>query len=261
MKALTVKRVENPAFTVNSYVVGRAGGDGVLIDAGAPAQEVTKSAALTGIRIAAVLLTHHHYDHLCELENLLDRIGNVDVLIEPGELALAQEFTSGITGTVEAGETIKVGSELKLKAIALPGHTSGMLGFTIEDQVFTGDSLMRGTVGGIRSSGHSTFAELRGSLIGQIMSLDEQTVVRPGHGEPTTVGHERVSNPFLLAWLAEQRPQERPITLSVVDENGLSVPKSATLIVEAHDYDGDKKLWVRWPDGRDDIVPGSWQLD
>jgi hydroxyacylglutathione hydrolase len=114
--------------------------------------------------------------------------------------------------------------------------------------VFTGDTLFKGSVGGVRAPGHTTYADLRDSIMGTLMRLPPQTAVYPGHTEQTTVGQEWESNPFIRLWRGLDAEGSRECTVS---------GEPATLILLAPDYDGGRKAWVRWGDGSDDIVPGS----
>lgn len=257
MAELVVERIEIPSFTGNSYVVGFPGGPCAFIDAGADAAQMTEAAARHGMTPAAILLTHHHYDHVSELEALLDRVGKIDVLIHEWEQPLAEEFVTGVTGNVEAGELIRIGDDLEFRAIAIPGHTAGMLGFYGHGQVFTGDTLFRGSVGGVRAPGSTSFEDLRASVLETLLELPEETAVRPGHADPSTIGHEAATNPFVRVWTGEDPEGDEPVIVSLPDDQGLAVDHEVRLVLEARDYDGGTKCWIRWPDGKDDLVPGS----
>ena len=81
-----------------------------------------------------------------------------------------------------------------------------------------------------------------------LLELPPETTIRPGHTDPTTVAEELESNRFVRIW--------RGLDPEGSDEcTALGEP--ATLVLLGDDYDGGHKAWVRWPDGRDDIVPGS----
>lgn len=117
-----------------------------------------------------------------------------------------------------------------------------------EAVVFTGDTLFRGSVGGVRAPGHTTYTDLKDSIMGTLMELPGETTIYPGHTDATTVQREWDENPFIRLWRKlDAEGSERCTALG----------EPATLILLAEDYDGGKKAWVRWPDGRDDIVPGS----
>jgi hydroxyacylglutathione hydrolase len=81
-----------------------------------------------------------------------------------------------------------------------------------------------------------------------IMGLDHGLTIRPGHTDPTTIGDEWETNPFIRLWRGLDSEGEEQVT---------ALGEPATLILLGPDYDGGHKAWVRWPDGRDDIVPGS----
>jgi len=115
--------------------------------------------------------------------------------------------------------------------------------------VFTGDTLFKGSVGGVRAPGSTTFADLKSSIMDVLMKLPPATVVHPGHTDPTTIGDEWDQNAFVRIWRGlDPESNDRCRVGS----------ESATLVLFAPDYDGGHKAWVRWDDsGRDDIVPGS----
>jgi glyoxylase-like metal-dependent hydrolase (beta-lactamase superfamily II) len=198
--------------------------------------------------------------------------GRLEVLIHPLELeplraggALPGKLE---VGTVEAGQVLTFG-ELEVRPLRTPGHTAGMLSFLVarasgstrpgagagpggfqggEAVVFTGDTLFKGSVGGVRAPGHTTYTDLRDSIMGTLMELPPDTVVYPGHTDATSVAREWEHNPFVRVWRGLDPEGSDPC---------LALGEPATLILLGDDYDGGKKAWVRWGDGRDDIVPGS----
>ncbi|WP_022926856.1 MBL fold metallo-hydrolase [Patulibacter americanus] len=257
MADLVVERIEIPAFVGNSYVVGFPGGPCAFVDAGADAAKMMEAAARHGMTPAAVLLTHHHYDHVSELEEILDRVGRVDVMIHAFEQPLAEEFVTGFTQNIEDGEVIRIGDDLELKAVATPGHTAGMLSFVGHGHVFTGDTLFRESVAGVRAPGHTTFEDLRSSIMDTLLELPDETVVVSGHNRPSTIGHEREHNPFVRVWRGLDPEGDAPVIVSLPDDDGITQEHDVRLVLEAADYDGGTKCWIRWPDGADDLVPGS----
>ena len=123
-----------------------------------------------------------------------------------------------------------------------------MLNLLVNGQLFTGDTLFKGSVGGVRAPGSTSFADIKHSIMDVILKLPGETVLRPGHTDPSTVADELEHNPFVRIWRG-------------VDPEGseqcVALGDPATLVLWGPDYDGGHKAWVRWPDGRDDIVPGS----
>jgi hydroxyacylglutathione hydrolase len=251
MPRVIVERSMHDRFLSNTYLVAdRDGGDAVVVDAGGPVAPLIEAAEQRELTPTHVLLTHHHFDHVCELDQLVARWPRLSVLIS----SLERDHVPGATGTIEPQQTLEVGG-LEIRALATPGHTAGMLSFLIDHpfgdappSVFTGDTLFRGSVGGVRAPGHTTFIDLKDSIMGTLMELAPDTEIRPGHAEPTTVAREWESNPFIRVWRGVDREGDDPC---------VALGEPATLILLGDDYDGGHKAWVRWPDGSDDIVPGS----
>jgi glyoxylase-like metal-dependent hydrolase (beta-lactamase superfamily II) len=242
---MILERSMHPDFTSNSYLIGdRAGGTGAFVDAGGPVAPLIDEAGRHELTPTHVLLTHHHYDHVCELDALTGGFPGIEVLAHP----LERESVAGTTGDLEPGAELAIG-ELRVRALPTPGHTAGMLSLVVDDaDVFTGDTLFKGSVGGVRAPGHTTYADLRSSIMDTLMSLGPDTRVHPGHTDPTTIGAEWDENPFVRIWRGLDPEGSESCT---------ALGEPATLILLARDYDGGHKAWVRWPNGSDDIVPGS----
>jgi glyoxylase-like metal-dependent hydrolase (beta-lactamase superfamily II) len=239
---LIVERSLHDQFLSNTYLVAdEPGGTAVLVDAGGPVGPLLEAIDRDGLELAAVLLTHRHFDHVSELDAVRERHPGVAVYAHPLE---------GLDGTeaVKGGDSLAFGG-LAIEAIHTPGHTEGMLAFLVDGtDVFTGDTLFKGSVGGVRAPGHTTYEDLRGSIMDRLLTLPPQTRVHPGHTEPTTVAEEWEGNPFVRVWRGLDPEGDEPC---------VALGESATLVLMAPDYDGGTKAWVRWSDGRDDIVPGS----
>jgi len=241
-----VERSMNEQFLSNTYLVAdELGAHAVMIDAGGPVQPLLDVLGRMRFQLTHVILTHHHHDHVAELERVLEQHPGTPVLIHP----LEREQVPGATDTLEPGHTIDSGA-LTIEPLHTPGHTAGMLAFRVnDDELFTGDTLFKGSVGGVRAPGSTTFEDLKESVMGVLMKLPPETVVRPGHTEPTTIGEEWESNAFVRLWRGVD--EESDDRCRVGDEE-------AVLVLFAPDYDGGHKAWVRWTEsGRDDIVPGS----
>ena len=240
---MIVERSLLPGFLTNTYLVGIPGGAAFYVDAGGPVEPLAQAAERHGMTPTHVLLTHHHHDHVLELEDLIARHPGIEVLAHPAERPLI----SGTTGDLLPGTTVLVG-ELEVQVLHTPGHTAGMVALLVEGEVFTGDTLFKGSVGGVRAPGATGYADLHSSVMETLLALPDETVVRPGHTDPTTIGAEREHNAFIRIWRG-------------LDPEGtgscIALGEPATLILFGDDYDGGHKAWVRWPDGRDDIVPGS----
>ena len=229
----------------NAYLVADdEGGHGVIIDSGGPSGPLLEAVERLGLTVPYLLLTHHHGDHVAENHVYKERLG-VEILAHPEEA----EHLIDVDRAIDPGEVIEAGA-LRIDGLHTPGHTAGMLSFRVGDEaVFTGDTLFKGSVGGVRAPGHTTFEDLRASIMDVLMALPHETVLHPGHTDPTTVGDEWERNAFIRVWRGlDEEGDER------CSVNG----EAARLVLWAPDYDGGHKAWVRWDEsGRDDIVPGS----
>jgi hydroxyacylglutathione hydrolase len=242
---MIIERSMDDSWLSNTYLVAdEQGSDAVMIDAGGPVAPLLDVLDRMRFGLTHVLLTHHHHDHVAELDQVLQRHPGTPVLIHP----LERELVDGATGTMEPGQTIYSGA-LEIQPLHTPGHTSGMLSLLINGtDVFTGDTLFKGSVGGVRAPGHTTYADLKSSIMDTLLKLPPETRIHPGHTDPTTVADELENNKFVRIWRGLDPEGSEPCT---------ALGEPATLILLGQDYDGGHKAWVRWPDGSDDIVPGS----
>jgi hydroxyacylglutathione hydrolase len=239
-----LERSMHPDWLSNTYLVAAGpGSDGFLVDAGGPVRPLLDKAEEEGIAVTHVLLTHHHHDHVAELGAVKHRFPDAQVLIHPDE----RELLDGATGDLNPGDELDIGG-LTVRALHTPGHTRGMISLVVDGQVFTGDTLFKNSVGGVRAPGHTTYADLKRSIMDVLLELPPETTIRPGHTDPTTVAEERERNAFVRVWRGLEPEGAQPCT---------AMGEPATLVLLGEDYDGGHKAWVRWEDGSEDIVPGS----
>ena len=238
---MILQRVEHPDWLSNAYlVVDRPGGHGVLVDGNGVIEPLLERVEREETEITHVLLTHHHADHVVDVTELAESfgvplLGHADNEVATGEL----------DGPVHSGE-------LEIQAIPTPGHCADHLALLIDgSDCLTADVLFKGTVGGTRAPGHTTFEDLKASIMDRLMTLSGETRLHPGHREPTTVAAEWEHNPFVRIWRG-------------LDEEGHDRCRvggeEATLVLWAPDYDGTNKAWVRFESGEDAVVGGS-QVD
>ena len=242
---MIIERVLNPEWVSNSYLVGdEPGGTGIVIDTSGPSQSLFEAAEEHDLTVTHLLLTHHHADHVAENHLFKERYG-VEIMAHPLEAARLLDVDT----TIEPDEELTIGG-LEIKAIHTPGHTDGMLNFLINgSEIFTGDTLFKGSVGGVKAPGSTTFEDMKHSIMEVLMKLPHDVSVRPGHMDPTTLGDEWENNEFIRVWRGLEPESNEHCTVW---------DKGATLVLFAPDYDGGHKAWVRWDEsGADDIVPGS----
>ena len=235
---MLIERSMSDGYLTNTYLAASTtGGPGFLVDAGGPMNPLFDFAVRESIDVTHLLLTHHHHDHVCDIDAVKARYPKIIVLAHPDE---------PVEGA-RAFRPLRIGDVL-VDAIHTPGHTAGMLNFTVDGHVFTGDTLFKNSIGGVRAPGSTSFEDIKTSIMEELMILDFDTEVHPGHTDPTTIGGEWENNPFIRVWRGLDPEGDEQVTVG---------GDAATLVVWGDDYDGGHKAWVRWPDGRDDIVPGS----
>jgi glyoxylase-like metal-dependent hydrolase (beta-lactamase superfamily II) len=242
---MIIEKTMNDAWLSNTWLVADAqGGHGVIVDTGGPMQPILDHVQREDLTITHILCTHHHGDHTSHNEDYRH------LLCSPVVGHGSERHLFGhLDEEMEDGEILRSG-DLRIQAMHIPGHTMGQLAFLVNDaHVFTGDTLFRRSVGGTRAPGHTTYEDLRHSIMERLMKLPPHVSVHPGHTEPTTIGEEWERNPFVRVWRGVDPVADEPCT---------AFGQPATLLLSADDYDGGKKCWVRFTrDGKLDIVPGS----
>src|SRR4051812_12691648 len=147
-------------FLTNTYLVA-PGEDGpaLFIDAGGPVEPLIEAASRHRLTPTDILLTHHHGDHVQDLPKLREAYPDARVWAHPDEgIEGAAAFTNG----TYAG--------LRVQAIHTPGHTAGMLNFLVEGhELFTGDTLFKNSVGGVKAPGSTSYADLKSSIMDRLM--------------------------------------------------------------------------------------------
>ncbi len=241
---MIIDRTEHSNWLSNAYLVAdRAGGSGVLMDGNGEIDPLLRRIDADDITITHVLLTHEDVDHVVDVEGLRERFS---VPLVASSLSAAQ-LDFDVDETIEDGDTIRSG-ELAIRAIATPGHSPGHLAFLINDtDCFTADCLFKGTVGGTRGRGE-IFDRHKASVMERLMTLPPETRIHPGHCEPSTIGDEYETNPFVRAWRQADSPSPEPCKVRGED---------ATLLLWGPDYDGTHKAWVRFASGEEAVVGGS----
>jgi hydroxyacylglutathione hydrolase len=194
-------------FQENSYlVVDEATNRAVLIDPGDEPETLIAMVKESGATLDAIWLTHAHIDHIGGIAGVR-RAYPVPVHLHPADRPLydrgeAQAATYGVPfeqpdapdRELADGDVLTVG-ELEFEVMHTPGHAPGHVIFRNGHTVLGGDLLFAGSIGRTDLP-LSDPAAMQDSLA-SICELDDQTVVYPGHGPRTSIGHERATNGFL----------------------------------------------------------------
>ncbi len=200
-------------FQSNCYVVRaeRGSAEAAVVDPGDDPTSLRLDLARMGARTGGILVTHTDVDHVGGVAALADGTG-AEVWAPAGEAeALRNGETRGgyRVGPHDPAHTVAGGDEvdvagLRFEVVDVPGHSAGHVAFHCAGELFSGDVLFAGSVGRYDLPG-GDWDTLLDSIRSLLDRFPPETVVWPGHGSPTTLGHELASNPF-LADLRAERP-------------------------------------------------------
>jgi hydroxyacylglutathione hydrolase len=175
-------------MAVNAYLVwDPASRTAVVFDTGADGSEMVRFATKEKLKVQLILLTHAHADHVADLPRLREKTG-------------AQVFTPA-REPVPGAEQIEEGKRFRLGKLEIGtrltwGHSRGGMTYVVTGLArpiaIVGDSLFAGSMGG----GNVSYPEALRNNLEKILTLPDETVICPGHGPMTTVGEEKVHNPF-----------------------------------------------------------------
>lgn len=191
-------------FSANCYAL-EIGDEAALVDVGAVTPEILSYVAEKGDKIKYILLTHNHFDHIYGVPEVLQSCSAKLVIHEQDGINLTNPLYNltrkvGLPEfTTEADILLKNGDELPLgdktiKVIHTPGHTQGGACYVIDDVIFSGDTLFRGTIGRTDFL-DGDFSLLLNSLK-KLSTLKGDYKVYPGHEEATTLSDEINNNPY-----------------------------------------------------------------
>lgn len=211
---LQVQTLQLGAIGTNCYIAWREGsGRAVVVDPGDQAEIVMAALEGEGLTADAVLVTHCHWDHIGAVAPVAAAAG-ADVYMSRVESFVLEEDPNRfvppgvgpfepcqVTHKLEGGEHFEAAG-LEFEAIFLPGHSPGTVGYLVRDgsqgapTLFVGDLIFRGSVGRVDLPGASG-EELLASAKRLFDTLPGETILLSGHGEPTTIEHEKRTNPLL----------------------------------------------------------------
>jgi hydroxyacylglutathione hydrolase len=194
----------------NCSVVGdESTREAMVIDPGDEIERVLEVVKRHNLTIKQIVITHAHIDHVGGAMKLKHATGapillnqNDDALLKMLDVqavwvGMAAPEKTRIDQNLADGDSIKTGN-LAATVLHTPGHTEGSvcLYFAAEKKLIAGDTLFAGSIGRTDLPGGS-FQKIMNSLHHRVLALPDETMVVPGHGEMTTIGEERASNPFL----------------------------------------------------------------
>lgn len=209
--AIEIRTFVAPGFGQNAYLCWRPGSaSAVAIDPGGEAEAMADVLSNEGLWLEAILLTHAHLDHISGVAVLVRRTGAA-IHMHPGDQPLYErvavqamqfgmrvEEPPPVDHRLDHGQVLSFGG-LTLQVRHVPGHSPGHVIFYVEDAgvAFVGDVVFQSSIGRTDLPG-GNFPQLMNGIRAQVLTLPDDTVLYSGHGPPTTVGHERTTNPFIV---------------------------------------------------------------
>jgi hydroxyacylglutathione hydrolase len=212
---LTIKKFTFNPVAENTYILYNEAKDAIIIDAGfyfdEEKQKMQDFININGLSLVQLLNTHAHLDHVFGNKWIYENYG-LELFLHPNEEQVLQfapqsaqiwgmpfENYEGPLHFLENNDVVKLGED-ELEVLLAPGHSPGSICFYCKKQKFLigGDVLFRESIGrtDLPGGNHAALVE---NIQNQLFILPDDVTVYPGHGETTTIGHEKMHNPFLKA--------------------------------------------------------------
>ncbi len=195
-------------FETNTYVLTCAATRATaVVDVGFEPDAVLGLLRERGLSTRLLLNTHAHYDHVAGMRAVQEALGG-DYWLHPGDRPLLEHLgeqgamfglppaeAPAVVHELADGQRLALGEET-LEVIHTPGHSPGGVTFRAGDDLWVGDTLFAGSIGRTDLPGGS-FEILERAIHERLFPLGDGLRVLPGHGPPTTIGRERLDNPFV----------------------------------------------------------------
>lgn len=210
---MIIRHLVTGPLQVNTYIVGdEATGDAVVIDPGGQAPQILRIIEQEGLTLRRIINTHAHFDHVSGVDALKKAAG-VPFYLHRADLPILESYGRqlayfGLPGGdppvvdqyVEEGQEIEIGKTI-MRVLFTPGHSPGHVTYVYDNSstervAFAGDVLFQGSIGRFDLPG-GDYELLMRSIREVLLPLGDDTVILPGHGPSTTIGHEKQWNPFL----------------------------------------------------------------
>ena len=189
---------------VNCYLLAEDD-KAIVIDPGDGTEKILSALEEKGCTLERILLTHGHFDHIGAVSDLAEKTG-AEVYIHSGDEIMLRDNSknlSFLTGVgvktydkaiaLETVEKITLGNK-EIKYFHTPGHSQGSVTYVCEDNIFCGDLIFRGSIGRYDFGDFKT--ELQ-SIKFLLDNFDNSVRLFPGHGMSTSIGYERINNPYI----------------------------------------------------------------
>lgn len=205
---MLIKKINTGILDVNTYVlIDEDTKEAIIIDLGGNFEEVNNYINSNNAKLQYILNTHGHFDHILGEKTAQDTV-NVPIYMHKEDEFLVKNLPSQmtmwgldpaeapeITDFIDENSDLYIGKQ-KIEIFHTPGHSPGGLSFLIGNDLFSGDTLFRESVGRCDLPG-GNFSVIKKSINEKLFKLPQDTVVYPGHGDSSTIEHEIKYNDFL----------------------------------------------------------------
>ncbi len=180
----------------------------IIIDPGAEPERIVRFIKDIKVKPRQIIATHTHFDHVLGVDTVRAKL-NIPFLIHHDDLPTLESMQSRVRqfmgfevtpppkvdGYIKDGDPLKVGDET-VRVLHTPGHSPGSISLSGNGYVLTGDALFNQSIGRTDLPG-GDLNTLIHSIREKLFKLDNDTTVYPGHGPETTIGDEKLANPFV----------------------------------------------------------------
>lgn len=202
---MEVEKMPNGILSTNTYfAINEETLETVIVDPASASENMVSYIESEKLIPRAIFITHGHFDHIGGVEMLRGKYGvpvyvhqkDADSIIENPNYIMFKEnyLKTPAENTVEDGNIIDCAG-MRFKVLHTPGHSEGSVCYMCENVLFTGDTLFKEEIGRLDFPGGS--AEDMKKSLKKIKKIDEDLVVHPGHGESSSLAHEKANNPYL----------------------------------------------------------------
>lgn len=205
---MIIEKLSLGVLQTNSYLIGdEESKEAIIIDVPDSAEHIHALLEKHELTLKAILLTHGHCDHILGANRLRELTGAMiyihaadEIMINNADINLSNQFPGGpasFKSDVQlTGDEVLQFGKINIQVYSTPGHTLGSVVYVIKDKCYSGDTLFHEGVGRTDFYGGSSKSLIK-SIQEVIFKLPDDTRVYPGHGDKTTIKHEKRNNPVL----------------------------------------------------------------